>query len=98
MRIPALPLLLFLSLQLPLAINASEVQFAADSAVAEILFEFDGSEMYASYAVGEDGFVDITFARNIPDDLYIEILHRLKDDERISGVLAGTSGPSCRLF
>ena len=77
---------------------ASDVQFRADSAVADILFEYDGSETYAAYAVGEDGFVDITFARNIPDELYSEILQRLKEDERISGVLAGTSGPSCSLF
>lgn len=77
---------------------ASDVQFKAESAVADILFEFDGSETYAAYVVGDDGFVDITFARNIPDELYSDILQRLKDDERISGVLAGTSGPSCSLF
>ncbi len=89
-------LLLVFSSVLP--VSASEIQFKADTAVADILFEFDGSETYASYVVGEDGFVDITFSRNIPDDLYSEILQRLKDDARITGVLAGSSGPSCSLF
>ena len=78
--------------------SASDVQFKADSAVADILFEYYGSEQYASYAVSEDGFVDITFASNIPDDLYSEILGRLKKHEDIDGVLAGSSGPACSLF
>jgi hypothetical protein len=89
-------LLAMLSLATPAA--ASDAQFKADSAVADILFEYDGSEEYASYAVSEEGFVDITFARNIPDELYSDILNRLKNHEDIDGVLAGTSGPSCRLF
>lgn len=89
---------LLLAFSSVLPVSAGEIQFKADTAVADILFDFDGSEIYASYVVGEDGFVDITFARNIPDHLYSEILQRLKDDERIAGVLAGTSGPSCSLF
>ncbi len=79
-------------------VSASDEQFKADSAVADILFEYDGSEQYASYAVNEDGFVDITFASNIPDDLYSEILGRLKKHKDIDGVLAGSSGPACSLF
>ncbi|NIP56282.1 MAG: hypothetical protein GWO26_30715 [Phycisphaerae bacterium] len=79
-------------------VSASDAQFKADSAVADILFEYDGSEQYASYAINEDGFVDITFASNIPDDLYSEILGRLKKHKDIDGVLAGSSGPACSLF
>lgn len=88
-----LALLLFTS---PAA--AEDAQFKADSAVADILFEYDGSDEFASYAVRESGFVDITFASNIPDELYGEILTRLRNHEDIDGVLAGTSGPACRLF
>ncbi len=70
----------------------------ADAAVADILFDYDGAETFASYAVGDDGFVDITFARNMPDPLYSEILQRLQGHEQITGVLAGKTGPTCRFF
>ena len=86
---------LFLSVCAPLPVLAADALYGADAAVADILFEYDGSESFASYAVSEDGFVDITFARNIPDELYGEILQRLKDDQHIAGVLAGKSGPVC---
>ncbi len=79
-------------------VSASDAQFKADSAVADILFDYDGSEQFASYAVNQDGFVDITFSKNIPDTLYSEILQRLQNHADIDGVLAGTGGPSCRLF
>lgn len=85
-----------LFLALPSAAN--DAQFKADSAVADILFEYDGSDQFASYAVRESGFVDITFATDIPDELYSEILARLKAHEDIDGVLAGTSGPACGIF
>lgn len=77
---------------------AETAQLRADTAVAEILFDYDGAEEYASYVVREDGFVDITFARNMPDALYSEILQALNDNEHITGVLAGKTGPACRLF
>lgn len=87
-----------LTLVCSLSAVAQDAQYRADSAVADILFEFDGSEQYASYVVNSDGFVDITFARNIPDELYSEILARLQNHDDIDGVLAGTGGPACRLF
>lgn len=74
---------------------AGDVQYQSDAAVSDILFNYDGSEEYASYAIREDGFVDITFARNIPAELYGEILNQLRSDPRIPGVLAGTTGPVC---
>lgn len=70
----------------------------ADAAVANILFEYDGSEEFATYIIKEDGFVDITFARNMPDKLYGEILTKLKSHADIKGVLAGRGGPICKLF
>lgn len=81
-----------------ISVQASDAQFAADSAVADILFEYDGSEEFASYVVSGDGFVDISFASNIPDELYSEILNRLQSHKDIDGVLAGTSGPACSIF
>lgn len=77
---------------------ASEPQLDADAAVGDILFEYDGAEEFASYVVRDDGFVEITFARNMPDDLYREILDHLQHHQAISGVLAGRGGPACPLF
>lgn len=73
-------------------------QSKADGAVANILFEYDGAEEFASYAVREDGFVDITFARNMPDALYSELLAKLQNNPDIPGVLAGKGGRVCRLW
>lgn len=80
------------------AMSDEDVQFKADNAVANILFDYDGAETYTTYVVDEDGYVDITFASNIPDALYSELLQKLKDNTDIKGVLAGTSGPACSLF
>lgn len=70
----------------------------ADEAVANILFEYDGSEEYATYKASEDGSVDLVFASNMPDSLYEEILTRLQNHPDISSVLAGRGGPVCKLF
>lgn len=69
----------------------------ADAAVANILFEFDGSDQFASYRVSEDGFVDIVFARNMPDKIYSDLLNRLQSHPDISGVLSGKGGPACQV-
>lgn len=89
-------LLVFFSFSLPLV--ADDAQLRADSAVADILFDYDGSETFATYTVNDEGFVEITFARDIPDDLYSEILKKLRNHADIDGVLAGTSGPACGTF
>lgn len=68
-----------------------------DAAVANILFDFDGADEFASYRVNEDGFVDIVFARNMPDKVYSELLTRLQNHPDISGVLAGKGGPACQV-
>lgn len=75
-----------------------DVRGKADAAVADILFDYEGAEEFASYAVRDDGFVDITFARNMPDALYSELLEKLQHHARIPGVLAGKSGRACRLW
>lgn len=70
----------------------------ADAAVADILFDYDGSSEFASYAIDESGNVDMTLASDIPDELYIELLDRLKSHPDINGVLAGKTGAACGLW
>lgn len=77
---------------------AEDALSKADAAVANILFEYDGSEQYASYIISEDGDVNITFAENMPDDLYAEIIVKLNNSPDIHSVLAGKGGPNCELF
>lgn len=69
----------------------------ADLAVANILFDFDGSDQFATYRVNDDGFVDIVFASNMPDKVYGELLTRLQNHPDISGVLSGKGGPACQV-
>jgi len=70
----------------------------ADAAVANVLFDYEGSFEFASYKVDKNGFVDIVFARNTPDDLYGDILGRLQNHPDIDGVMAGKGGPTCDLW
>ena len=70
----------------------------ADAAVANILFEYDGSEEYASYKANEDGSVDLIFANNTPDDLYEDIITKLQNHPHITSVLASQGGPACKAF
>jgi len=69
----------------------------AGVAVANILFEYDGDQ-FTTYTVRPDGFLDIDFALNTPENLYNEILHKLQGSPDIKGVLAGKGGPNCFLF
>jgi len=89
--------LLLLALVVINPVRADKLQ-QADSAVANILFDYDGAQEFASYRVDENGYVDILFARNMPDKLYSEILNRLQNHPDIDGVLAGKGGPACSLF
>ena len=77
--------------------HAEDALSKTSSAVANILFEYDADE-FASYSIQDDGFLDITFARNTPDALYSEILNKLQKHPDIKGVLAGKGGPSCPRF
>ncbi|MCK4742628.1 MAG: hypothetical protein KAT25_02285 [Sulfuriflexus sp.] len=70
----------------------------ADAAVANVLFEYDGSEEYASYKANEDGSVDLIFASNTPDDLYEDIITQLQNHPEITSVLASQGGPACKAF
>ncbi|MGD9390494.1 MAG: hypothetical protein PVG18_08475 [Thioalkalispiraceae bacterium] len=69
----------------------------ADQAVAIILFEYEGADEFATYRVNDDGFVDIVFARNMPDSVYSDLLGKLQNNPDINGVLAGRGGPACNI-
>lgn len=73
-------------------------QGVADLAVSNILFDYDGSSEFASYKVNDSGFVDIIFARDMPEKLYGEILTKLQNSKDISGVLSSNTGPACGLW
>ena len=67
---------------------AGDAQDKADYAVGNILFEYevpDGDG--ASYVIEDNGFVNIQFAENIPEDLYSKVLTALKSHPDIKGVL-----------
>ncbi len=95
------PALLFLTLTLFLGsapVLASDAEAKAGEAVANVLFDFDGSNEFVSYRVREDGFVDAVFARNTPEALYTEVVEMLRANPDIKGVLAGRGGPTCSRF
>jgi len=75
-----------------------DAQSKADRAVANLLFEYDGAEEFASYLIRPDGFADISFASNMPDALYSELLAKLQNHPDINGVIAGKGGRACRRF
>jgi SpoVK/Ycf46/Vps4 family AAA+-type ATPase len=83
---------------LPAWAEEEDAQSKADRAVANLLFEYDGAEEFASYLIRPDGFVDITFASNMPDALYSELLAKLQKHPDINGVIAGKGGYACQRF
>lgn len=90
-------ILLSLLLVWPPVAAEEDAQSKADSAVANILFDYDYGDEFASYRVSEDGFVDLLMASNTPENIYAEILTRLQNHPDIDGVLASKSGPVCKV-
>lgn len=78
--------------------QANDVEAKAGEAVANVLFDFDGSNEFVSYHVRPDGFVDAVFARNTPDQIYNDVVERMRANPDIKGVLAGRGGPTCSRF
>ena len=70
----------------------------AHYAVTSVLFDYDNSDQYASFTVSGSGYVDITFASDIPEYLYDQIVNKLKKHPDIRGVLAGKGASACGLF
>ena len=77
---------------------ADETEAKAGEAVANIIFDYDGSNEFLSYRVRPDGFVDAVFASNTPEPLYNEIVEKLRANAGIKGVLVGRGGPVCSRF
>jgi len=77
---------------------ANDAESKASEAVANVLFDFDGSNEFVSYVVRPDGFVDAVFSRNTPEPLYTEIVEKLRVHPDIKGVLSGRGGPVCSRF
>lgn len=95
------PASLFLTLALLLGgspVLAGDSDAKASEAVANIIFDYDGSNEFVSYHVRPDGFVDAVFASNTPDPLYNEVVEKLRAHPDIKGVLAGRGGPTCSRF
>ncbi len=80
------------------SVQSADAFLQADEAVADILFDYDFGASFATYSVNDSGFVSISFARNMPDALYSEILGQLKNHSQIKGVLAGKSAPPCNAW
>jgi len=78
---------------------ANAIQDKADLAVANILFDYSqGDEEYASYRTDEHGYAYVTFALNIPDKLYNEILTTMQNHPDIRDLIFDKGGPRCKLW
>lgn len=75
-----------------------DAQSKAHRAVANLLFEYEGAEEFASYLIRPDGLADISFASNMRDALYSDLLGKLQKHPDINGVIAGKGGRACRRF
>jgi len=79
------------------AVLAESKNDKAYNAVTNVLFDYDGSFQYTTFKVRR-GHVDVIFAENTPDTLFVEIVAKLKKHPDIRGVLASKGGRSCALF
>ncbi len=95
-RAGAVALVCFMLAAMP--VHADDAESKASEAVANVIFEYDGSNEFLSYHVRPDGFVDAVFARNMPEALYNNIVEKLRANKDIKGVLAGRGGPTCSRF
>ena len=70
---------------------------ASQDALAHILFDHD-ADAFTAYSIRRNGVIDITFARDVPDGLYSEMMVDLRDHPDIRGVRSARTGPACGLF
>jgi hypothetical protein len=71
---------------------------AAEDALTEILWDYENSFEFVHYSVADSGHIDMTFASDTPNELYVEIITKAKNHPDISSVLAGKNGAVCGLF
>ena len=97
------PSLLSLVLFLVLTMNGCATHtttpeaLASEDALAHILFDHD-ADAFTAYSIRRNGVIDITFARDVPDGLYSEMMGDLRDHPDIRGVRSARTGPACGLF
>lgn len=68
-----------------------KTQNAADSVVAELLFEKE-LETTASYHIRKSGFVVTRFDKSVSNKTYTDVVRTLRSNDKISGVLAEQEG------
>jgi len=68
-----------------------KTQNAADSVVAELLFEKELT-LTASYNIRKSGFVVIRFDKSVPSNVYTEVVNTLRKNTNIPGVQAEQEG------
>ena len=68
-----------------------KTQNAADSVVAELLFEKELT-LTASYNIRKSGFVVIRFDKSVPSNVYTEVVNTLRKNTHIPGVQAEQEG------
>jgi|AMFO01.1.fsa_nt_gi hypothetical protein len=71
---------------------------SAEDAVTEVLWDYEDSFEFVQYSVSDSGHVVLTFASNTPDDLYSEIVTRIRNHPGVDSVLPGRDGGVCSLF
>jgi len=59
-------------------------------AIDEVLFDYDTVGMeFINYKVTSTGHVSLTVDESVPDDLYVELIQKLRAHKEIRSVLAG---------
>ncbi len=93
----ALVLTVAAAVPLPAGAEEQDAAVRAENAVTAILFEAEADE-FTAYQIDRRGFVELTFASNVPDGIYADIVQKMKSHPDIKGVLAGKGGRPCRRF
>ena len=100
LSLPALILVLSLAIALTgcatTHANTPEA-LASEDALSQILFDHE-ADAFTAYNMRRSGRVDITFARDVPDGLYSEMMDDLRAHPDIRGVRSARTGPACGLF
>ncbi|WP_019625394.1 hypothetical protein [Thioalkalivibrio sp. ALJT] len=70
---------------------------ASEDALSQILFDYE-ADAFTAYNMRRNGTVEITFARDVPDGLYSEMVDELRAHPDIRNVRPARTGPACGLF
>ena len=76
---------------------ATESAMQSEDAVAAILFEY-GADGFTTYKVERSGAVEVSFARDTPDEVFNELVDVLRAHPDTGRVRVDRSAPACGLF